>query len=77
MTNLVFVTKRMFRVRDHQIKRSAIEDIQIKKGLLFDRLTIRTSGKQKQFYFFKDAANRGSHAYEILKRPLGKVQVRF
>ncbi|HEU5131621.1 MAG TPA: DUF4126 domain-containing protein, partial [Pyrinomonadaceae bacterium] len=73
--NLVFVTKRMFRVRDHQTERSKIEDIQFKKGLLFDRLTIRTSGKQKQFYFFKDVSNRGSRAYEILKRPLGRVQV--
>jgi hypothetical protein len=64
---LVFVTKRMFRVREHQIERSTIEDIQFKKRLLVDRLIIRTSGKQQQFYFFKDIANRGSRAYEILK----------
>ena len=65
--NLVFVTKRMFRVRDHQIERSAIEDIQFKKRPLLDRLIIRTKGKQQQFYFFKDIANRGSRAYEILE----------
>jgi Domain of unknown function (DUF4126) len=64
---LVFVTKRMFRMRDHQIERSTIEDIQFKKRLLFDRLIIRTSGKQQQFYFFKDISNRGSRAYEILQ----------
>lgn len=65
--SLVFVTKRMFRLRDREIKRSTIEDIQFKKGLLFDRLIIRTGGKQQQFYFFKDIANRGSRAYEILQ----------
>lgn len=65
--NLVFVTKRMFRLRDHQIERSAIEDIQFKKRPLVDRLIIRSGGKQQQFYFFKDITNRGSRAYEILQ----------
>ena len=65
--SLVFVTKRMFRTRDHEIERSTIEDVQFKKRLLFDRLIIRTGGKQQQFYFFKDIANRGSRAYEILQ----------
>lgn len=65
--NLVFVTKRMFRLRDHQIERSTIEDIQFNKRLLFDRLIIRTNGKQQLFYFFKDIANRGKQAYEILQ----------
>jgi len=65
--SLVFVTKRMFRLRDHEIERSAIEDIQFKKRLLFDRLIIRAGGKQQQFYFFKDIANRGSRAYELLQ----------
>ena len=65
--SLVFVTKRMFRLRDHQIERSSIEDIQFTKRLLFDRLIIRTNGKQQQFYFFKDVADRGSRAYELLQ----------
>ena len=65
--NLVFVTKRMFRLRDHQIERSTIEDIQFNKGLLFDRLIIRTGGKQQQFHFFKDALDRASRAYELLQ----------
>jgi hypothetical protein len=65
--NLVFVTKRVFRLRDHQIERNAIEDIQFNKRLLFDRLILRTNGKQQQFYFFKDIGNRGSRAYEILQ----------
>jgi hypothetical protein len=65
--SLVFVTKRMFRLRDHQIERSTIEDIQFNKRLLFDRLIIRANGKQQQFYLFKDIANRGSCAYEMLQ----------
>jgi hypothetical protein len=54
-------------MREHEIERSAIEDIQFNKRLLFDRLIIRTGGKQQQFYFFKDIGNRGSRAYEILQ----------
>jgi hypothetical protein len=65
--SLVFVTKRMFRLRDHQIERNTIEDVQFNKRLLFDRLIIWTNGKQQQFYFFKDIANRGRRAYEILQ----------
>ena len=64
---LVFVTKRMFRLRDHEIDRHTIEDIHFKKRLLFDRLIIRTGGKQQQFYFFKDVSDRGRRAYELLQ----------
>ena len=64
---LVFVTKRMFLLRDHQIERSSIEDLHFKKGLLFDRLIIRTGGKPQHFFFFKDIDNHGSRAYEILQ----------
>jgi hypothetical protein len=66
--SLVFVTKRMFRLRKHEIERSSIEDIQLKKRLLFDRLIIRTNGKQQQFYFFKDIADHGTRAYELIGR---------
>ena len=65
--NLTFVTKRMFRLRDHRIERSTIEDIHFKKGLLLDRLIIQTSGRQQHFYFFKDVANPGSRVYELLQ----------
>ena len=65
--NLVFVTKRMFRLRDHKIPRNTIEDIQFQKGLLFDRLIIKANGKQQHFHLFKDAAKSGSRVYEILQ----------
>lgn len=65
--SLVFVTKRLFRLREHRIDRDTIEDIQFKQGLLFDRLIIRTSGKQQQFFFFKDIANRSRQVYETLR----------
>jgi hypothetical protein len=65
--SLMFVTKRLFRMRDHQIDRSSIEDIHFKKRLLIDRLIIRTSGKQQQFYFFKDISNRATRVYELLQ----------
>lgn len=65
--SLVFVTKRLFRLREHRIDRDAIEDLHFKQGLLFDRLIIRTSGRQQQFFFFKDIANRSQHVYERLR----------
>ena len=65
--SLVSVTKRLFRLREHRIDRDAIEDLHFKQGLLFDRLIIRTSGKQQQFFFFKDIANRSQQIYERLR----------
>lgn len=65
--SLIFVTKRLFRLREHRIDRDTIEDIHFKQGLLFDRLIIRTSGKQQQFFFFKDTANRSQRVYERLR----------
>ncbi len=65
--SLIFVTKRLFRLREHQIDRDTIEDIQFKKRPLLDRLILRTSGKQQQFFFFKDIANRSQHVYELLQ----------
>jgi hypothetical protein len=64
---LLFLTKRLFRLREHHIARNTIEDVHFKKCLLLDRLIIRTSGKQQQFYFFKDIANRSERVYELLQ----------
>jgi hypothetical protein len=64
---VIFITKRGFRQREHRIDRDTIEDIQFKKRLLLDRLTITTNGKQQQFYFFKHIANHSERAYELLK----------
>lgn len=66
--SLIFVTKRFFRLRDHQIDRDTIEDIHFKKRLLLDRLIIRANGKQQHFYFFKDAANRSQQVYDLLQK---------
>jgi hypothetical protein len=65
--SLIFVTKRLFRLREYQIDRDTIEDIHFKKRLLLDRLIIRTSGRQQHFYFFKDIANRSRRTYELLQ----------
>lgn len=65
--SVIFVTKRLFRLREHEIDRDTIEDIQFKKRLLLDRLIIRVDGKQQQFYFFKDIANHSQQAYELLQ----------
>jgi hypothetical protein len=67
--SLIFVTKRFFRVREYKIARDTIDDIQVKKRLLLDRLTISTNGKQQQFYLFKDNANRSEEIYSALRTP--------
>ena len=66
--SLIFVSKRGFRQREHRIDRASIEDINFKKRLLLDRLTITTNGKQQQFYFFKDPAKPSHLVYELLNR---------
>ena len=65
--NLVFVTRKFFRFRNHQINRDSIEDVHFKKRILLDRLILRTSGKQQQFFFFKDTSNRGEKVFGILQ----------
>ena len=50
---LLFVTRRSFRFRNHQIDRQTIEDVQIKKRILLDRLILRTNKKQQVFSLFK------------------------
>lgn len=64
---LTFVTKRLFRSREHRIDRDTIDDIQFKKRPLLDRLIITTNGKQQQFFFFKDIANGSQRVYELLQ----------
>jgi hypothetical protein len=64
--NLVFVTRRFFRFRNHQINRANIEDVHFKKRILLDRLILRCNGKQHQFFFFKDTSNRGETVFSTL-----------
>jgi hypothetical protein len=71
--SLIFVTKRFFRVREYKIARDTIDDIQVKKRLLLDRLTISTNGKQQQFYLFKDNANRSEEIYSALRTPTSSM----
>lgn len=50
---LLFVTRRSFRFKNHQIDRQTIEDVNIKKRILLDRLILRADGKQRVFSLFK------------------------
>jgi hypothetical protein len=50
---LLFVTRRSFRFKNHQIDRQTIEDVNIKKRILLDRLILRANGKQRVFSLFK------------------------
>lgn len=65
--SLIFETRRGFRSREHRIDRESIEDVNFRKRLLLDRLTITTNGRQQHFYFFKDVANQNQRAYELLR----------
>jgi Domain of unknown function (DUF4126) len=50
---LLFVTRRSFHFRNHQIDRQTIEDVNIKRRILLDRLILRANGKQQVFSLFK------------------------
>jgi len=50
---LVFVTRRSFRFRNHQINRQTIEDVNIKTRLFLDRLILQANGQQRIFLLFK------------------------
>jgi hypothetical protein len=50
---LVFVTRRSFRFRNHQIDRQTIEDVNIKRRFFLDRLILQANGEQRVFLLFK------------------------
>lgn len=56
---MIFVCKRVFRLRQYVVQRSTIEHVHFKKHLLMDRLTLIVAGRTHIFYLFKDAAGRG------------------
>jgi len=50
---LVFVTRRSFRFRNHQIDQQTIEDVNIKSRLFLDRLILQANGQERIFLLFK------------------------
>ena len=54
--DLAFVAKRGLRQRVHRIKFADIEQAQWKRGLLMNRLIVRTPKGEQAFYVFKDVA---------------------
>lgn len=65
-TEAIFMCKRLLRLRNYALPRNKIEHVYFKKHLLMDHLTLKVSGKQHVFYFFKDAFDRG----EMISRAL-------
>ena len=59
----VFVTRRWFRDRSFRIQRSDIVSIETKRGLLMDRLILRTRSGDIVFYRFKGADQTRSAMY--------------
>jgi len=56
---LIFVARRMFRLRCYEIPLEKVERIRQRKRLLLNRLTIIRYGSRKQgFYFFKNTTHR-------------------
>lgn len=51
---LVFVARRLFRYRVHRIRISEIQSAEWKRGLLMNRLILRTLAGECAFYVFKD-----------------------
>lgn len=63
---VIFMCKRLLRLRNYAVPRNKIDHVHFKKQLLMDHLTLRVSGKQHVFYLFKDVSNRG----EMISRAL-------
>lgn len=63
---MIFVCKRLLRLRRYVVQRSTIEHVHFTKHLLMDRLSLRGAGKIHIFYLFKDAVGRG----EVISRSL-------
>ena len=65
---LVFLTRRLFRFRTHKVGLDDMRDLRFKKGLLLDRISWLTGGKQQTFLFFKHGMNHGQEVFDILRR---------
>jgi hypothetical protein len=56
---LIFVARRLFKLRSYEIPLEKVERIRQRKRLLLNRLTIIRYGSRRQaFYFFKNTAHR-------------------
>jgi hypothetical protein len=49
-----FITRRLFRFRQHSIEMPNLQDTRYSRRLLVDRLVLRIGPRQETFYFFKD-----------------------
>jgi len=50
----LFITRRLFRFRQHAIDLTSLRDSRYNRRLLVDRLVLRTGPREEDFYFFKD-----------------------
>ena len=64
---MIFVCRRLLRLRTYVVPRSTIEHVHFKKHLLMDRLTLRVAGKAHTFYLFKNVAGRGEEISKSLR----------
>jgi hypothetical protein len=51
---VAFVTRRLFKYRVHRILLREITHVEWKRGLLMNRLLVRTASAESVFYVFKD-----------------------
>jgi hypothetical protein len=66
--DLVFLVRRGFRVRAHRLGAHALDEIRPTRGLLFDRLTLRTRLTAAHLDFPRDARRRLAAVLERLQR---------
>lgn len=70
---LAFVARRGLRQRVHRIKFAEMEHAQWKRGMLMNRLIVRTSRGEQAFYVFKDVAIPRAPAASRQEVFVGKV----
>jgi hypothetical protein len=51
---LVLLVRRRFRVREHAIDLARLDEVRLRSGVLFDRLSLRSGASTTTLYFFTD-----------------------
>ena len=62
-----FVTRQGFRVRGYPLDLSRVDEIRCRRGLLLDRVSLRSSLVQVHLYFFKDGDDRLERIVRLLE----------
>lgn len=65
---LSFITRRRLRLREYRIGLADLDEVRLRRGVLFDRLALREGRAQGTVLLFRDGDGRGERLAELLER---------